>query len=300
MANTVWRINLKTSSAEGADPRLFCINRNILGVGWPVPELPSGARWEDYQSKARYLYEEQNNDKGWRSALKGLHAEMENEDLVWTRDMDGIYYLGQVVGEWRYVSGREYEKHDIANARDCLWECVGLADTVPGKVANGFRGRALRRISDLTAAKLSKLIYNERVGEDRYEVDAFQADLFSLLSADECEDLVALYLQLQRGYLVIPSTAKKSTVKYEFTLVHRHSGERATLQVKSGAEPLDRDKFAHLPVKQVFLFSAQNRYEGHQSSRVECLDPEEIRDFAQQNEPLLPERIALWIKRLAG
>ena len=31
----LWRINIKTDAAEGVDPRRFCLDRNILGVGWP-------------------------------------------------------------------------------------------------------------------------------------------------------------------------------------------------------------------------------------------------------------------------
>lgn len=33
---TIWRLNIKTDADEGVDPRMFCIDRNILGIGWPV------------------------------------------------------------------------------------------------------------------------------------------------------------------------------------------------------------------------------------------------------------------------
>jgi len=44
---TVWRLNIKIAASEGIDPRMFCINNNILGVGWPV-EFDGEVDWNTY------------------------------------------------------------------------------------------------------------------------------------------------------------------------------------------------------------------------------------------------------------
>ena len=31
---TIWRLNIKPDPEEGVDPRMFCIDSNILGIGW--------------------------------------------------------------------------------------------------------------------------------------------------------------------------------------------------------------------------------------------------------------------------
>jgi hypothetical protein len=99
-------------------------------------------------------------------------------------------------------------------------------------------GRTLQKIHDQTIEDFSMLRYNELAGEDRYEVKPRRADLFSLLSADACEDLVALYLQVREGYCIVPSICRRSTPAYEFVMRHEATGERAFAQVKAGSESL--------------------------------------------------------------
>ena len=83
----VWRINIKTDSAEGVDPRRFCLDRNILGVGWPVGERES-LDWDKYQALGTAKYCDK-GDKGWWPAVNAVRNRMAEGDLCWTRDWDG-------------------------------------------------------------------------------------------------------------------------------------------------------------------------------------------------------------------
>lgn len=205
----VWRINL-LPSGRSVDARQFCLDREIVGVGWPLKDLPSGATWDEYRSRADSFYRRQQNSKGWWPVLRALHDRMKVGHLVWTRDEAGTYWLGRIEGPWRYVFDAHHEAADIANVRACTWTEVGAADEVPGRVTTSFRGLTLTEVKE-PSASLTKLIYNEKTNSKTYEVTPGEADLFGLLSADECEDLVALYLQVEHGYCVLPSTAKPST-----------------------------------------------------------------------------------------
>ncbi len=58
----VWRLNLNSASAEDVDPREFCFERGILGVGWPLEEsageLEGEHGWESYRRRAKEYYED--------------------------------------------------------------------------------------------------------------------------------------------------------------------------------------------------------------------------------------------------
>jgi hypothetical protein len=129
-----------------------------------------------------------------------------------------------------------------------------------------------------------------------YEVRTQHNDLFSLLHADECEDLVGLYLQFEEGYCVVPSTCKRSTPYYEFVLKHRRTGKKAAVQVKAGTESLNIDDYTELPVDVVFLFTARGNHEGAPNPRVKCLTPVDLERFACDNKHLMTNEIARWIE----
>jgi hypothetical protein len=35
---TLWRLNIKTAAKKGFDPRKFCVEQNLAGVGWGVAD----------------------------------------------------------------------------------------------------------------------------------------------------------------------------------------------------------------------------------------------------------------------
>ena len=43
---TIWRIHIKPTAKEGVDPRAFCLENSILGVGWLV-EAKTKPDWEN-------------------------------------------------------------------------------------------------------------------------------------------------------------------------------------------------------------------------------------------------------------
>jgi len=136
------------------------------------------------------------------------------------------------------------------------------------------------------------------------------AALLSVLSPEATEDLVGVYLQEVRGYRVVPSTAKRSTQAYEFALRggglkgshvagRARYGERAVVQVKSGAVALSPVDYAYLLAEgdtdRVFLFSSRGGYPGSPVEGIECLSPGDLTAFAYRYDELLPNEIAHWI-----
>ncbi|QBS36862.1 hypothetical protein E1B22_02135 [Thermaerobacter sp. FW80] len=236
------------------------------------------------------------DDKSWLSTLNALRNNMKVDDLCYMRDRGGTYWLGRITSEWRYDGDPELFSADLVNVRSCEWYCVGSADAVPGKVAASFRARrTLQRISDVEL--YSKILYNRLSQSSYYCVDATDVgsrEFWALLSDEDCEDLVAIYLQVERDFVIVPSTCKRDTAGYEYVLVHRHTGQRAVVQVKSGDTPATAMSVQD-PGTKVFLFAASGSYGGDCSGCV-CLDPNEVRDFALEKTQILPRRIQAWIE----
>ena len=292
---TTWRLHIKPDSDVGVDPRKFCFDNSLLGIGWPVD--PNGPMdWDTYYALGEEEYRD--DRKRWRAAANAVN-EMELDDLCWTRDENGNYYLARIVGDWEYRSTDEYRRADIVNVRPCQWVPVGGVDSVPGKVVNSFRPSAtVQRVNDTTSCLYSRIKFNLLSGLTVYDLHGNEdsADLFSLISTDDCEDIVGIYLQEEHGYRLIPSSCKRDTVKTEFVLKGA-DGRRVNVQVKQGSVPLELKNFEYHPEDpcEWFLFQTEGNYHGEGDEGLRCLSPNEMCDFAFANRNIMSDRVRTFI-----
>lgn len=108
----LWRINLKPNSTGGIDDATgFCVERDVVGVGWPVQTNP--ATKEEYFALARQRYGGKGK-RGWSAAVRAVLHRMAPGDLVWTRDRRSVYYLGKIAGEWQPVRDEEFVRAGLA------------------------------------------------------------------------------------------------------------------------------------------------------------------------------------------
>jgi len=142
---------------------------------------------------------------------------MQVNDLCWTRDWDGIYYLGRIASDWIYRGGSEYREADVVNIRECDWKKVGAIDSVPGKVVNSFiPSRTVQVVDDDSVRLYSQYLFNSLSETTYYFLQPVSTDFFSLISSDDCEDIIGIFLQEEKGYRMIPSSCKADTAAYEF------------------------------------------------------------------------------------
>lgn len=292
--SNIWRLNIKTDASGDVDPRMFCINNKILGVGWAV-EFDGDVDWDTYYKLAMESYYNK-GVKGWWPAVNALKNRMKENDLCWTRDWSGIYYLGRIVGEdWIYRGDKDYREADVANIRHCDWKKVGEIDSVPGKVINSFiPPRAVQRVDDESVCLYSQFLFDSLSGHTHHSQPRQSADLFSLISSEDCEDLVGLFLQ-EKGYRIIPSSCRIDTAAYEFVLKHAETGNAAVVQVKQGYVDLNVDDYTTLQPKEVYLFTTHGKYTGGYSQNIYCISPEEIKAFALNRRGVLSDRVKTWI-----
>ncbi len=288
----VWRLNIKTAAKRGVDPRRFCLERNILGLGWKVNQ--SGiVKWDEYIAEAHEKYK--GRGRSFTAAINALKHRMKIGDLCWTRDHDGTYYLGVITSEWRYDNSVENSDADVVNIRSCIWHKVGIVDVVPGKVVNSYiSGSTVQRVTGKNIQRYSQYLINKITGEPLYQLCNTKESFLSLLSSGDCEDLVALYMQKEHGFMSIPSSCKSDTAAYEYVMKHPVTGEKAVAQVKHGEVDLNRNKYRDLECK-TFLLTTKGSYTGTEVPHVYCIDPDTILSFAKDNYQLMPDRIQNWM-----
>lgn len=287
----LWRINLKPEAKTGINAAEFCISRGLVGIGWNVKQAPVSK--EDYWALGREWY----NDAGWTRAVNAMLHHMQIDDLVWTRNCDGLYYLGRITGDWQYCD-TSYKDAGVFNVRPCQWCKAGSVEAVPGKVQNSFRPSAtLQQINDVTAAEYSRFLFNKLAGEQVFSVGTLpHSDIFSFLCPDDVEDIVGIYLQIEKGLVFYPSTCKRDTPRYEYLLVNPRTNSRAYVQVKMGSAAICVGDYERLQ-GEVFLFSTTETYIGTAGrTDVICLRRKEIEKFLFQHRELMPLRIQRWLE----
>lgn len=301
---TVWRLHLKNDvdSSLGREKLFaFCREQGILGVGWPA--IRSRTMDDAVLRAEADAYAAWPNKR--RAGLKAVRAmrSMEAGDLIWTR-WKGVYYLCRVTGRWiDTVPTALHDRCDLTNFCRVDWAEIGEEDAVPGKVVASMRpAAAVQRVRGVES--LSRFLWDRCAGRSDYPGEELpQASLWDILSAEETEELVLLYLQAERGLLVYTSTVKCSTQRYECVLTDR-AGNRAYPQVKSGAKPLPAADYADLtaddPAARVYLFAVSQRYGAERPERIVCLGREELETFARERRALLPRLIRRKLERFGG
>lgn len=289
----IWRIHLKADAQAGVDQRQLCLDKGIVGVGWQIDYQTTPVTWENYSETGEDVY----GDSSCRSALNTIKNRIQLNDIIWTRDWSGNYYLGRIISDWYYDTSQECKNADIINVRKCEWFKIGTEEAVPGKIVSSFRApRTVQIIDDDTMYNFSRVVYNRKSNKTLYEIESVSGqNIFSLLSTDDCEDALAIYLQVNYDYLVIPSSCKDDTMTYEFELKNRLTGKAAVVQVKSGWTPLNIDDYKNLETD-VFLFATSGQYYGDAKPNITTIDPEIIRKFLFKQTNLLPEKMKVWIE----
>ncbi|MEK6804231.1 MAG: hypothetical protein AABZ34_16450 [Nitrospirota bacterium] len=292
----VWKMPLKSGREDFEKDhhkvdraREFCFDNGWVGIGWECDSLADNLQVPKEYGEA--LTKDPKNGRAARSAHSCLADIMQEGDFVWCRAKGDIYWVGKIEGPWRYQNTGKFEEFDLYQVRKCRWRRVGPADTVPGPVKNAFAGRGsaisqIQRERD-SAIHMSLSIWEKLTGE-AIEDSPLKSGKVSLsaMGHDDLEDLVAIYLQAELGWYLVPSTAKRSTPLTEFVL-RNSEGKRAYVQVKSGEAhltsvdvPAEVDKF--------FVFDLNHENLHAANYKVERIDALKLITFFRANTFLLP------------
>lgn len=152
----VHRLHLKPQSSKDFDKTAeFCIQNNIVGVGWGV-NAPQEAitSFNDYEKYARQKYK--------RTQAGYFYNRIAVGDLVWAKTDKEVFYLCRVESPWEYLSTEESRYVDIYNiVRVEMYE-VPRAHAILEKVNPEFRNaNAIQKIRDENIIKSTEALWEE-------------------------------------------------------------------------------------------------------------------------------------------
>ena len=90
--------------------------------------------------------------------------EVNDSSFVWTRDPDGLYWLGRISGPYFYDTDEAAAAVDLVHVRECDWLTTPLLEpSVPAAVVATFRrgGRNFQQTHDSTVGAESRRIWDE-------------------------------------------------------------------------------------------------------------------------------------------
>ena len=90
--------------------------------------------------------------------------DVDDGSFVWTRDRDGLYWLGRIHGPYFYDADGDAVAGDLVHVRECRWLATSLLEqAVPAAVVATFRrgGRNFQQTHDATIGAESQSLWDE-------------------------------------------------------------------------------------------------------------------------------------------
>jgi len=303
--HSLYRLHLKTGTEKRAEMINYCLAENLIGLGWGMHH--GGGRFDaprdfsEWFSYASQIWPKQRTWKFW--PVIWMH-DADEGSLVWTRDLHNIYYLGQIVGEWRYLDTPLNRDLDLTSVRRVNYVRIGSEAEVPGAVVRSFskpQSRAFEHVPDPSAAWYSSFIFAEKGGvtPPAWSPTLMQV-IDSLLGTLDVQDLIAAYLQVHYHYIALPARYSDSTAAYEWVLQDPATGDLAVAQVKTGDRWVDPDA---LPTPEdnllCFVFSPRGNIPSDLPSNVRALEVQDVVAFMRDHPKALPPVAQRWARLAA-
>lgn len=345
----VFRINLKTHACgkENKYEKLkfweqrewrgklidFCLQpkeqhpkEQYVAIGWSCAykgcEDMIHAYADYYKAAQKWKIDEKKkkDNASWK-----IFDETEEDDLFWTRDLDGNYWICRAKGK----AEAKYDKAlDIGAVVPVEAYKVGLE--VPGQICGSFNrvhgGTAQRLNNNKAKAKAkdkskgenkdklieeySKFMFNQCSHTEKYTINPVIGNLLETLPAEELEELVIDYLQITKNYYVLSNSIANhsTTIKIECEFRSRdvnQPDEKAVVQVKSlgrdgKLDAKDYESYAKDGYK-VYLFGSEAKViHVDEVENCERITEKELMDFYKkcksESESILPDSITKWEK----
>ena len=302
----VTRINLKTATDHRKELIDFCLNgKNVftddekaqgkaqfLAIGWSCVDFESDDFSAFYDTVVEYVH---GQNRRLNPALK-IFKEARVNDLFWTRDLNGVYWICRVKNHAKAYLNKELDIGAILPV-----EAYKFGLEVPGQIKASFnrsRGGIVERLKDSTIIEYSKYIFNKLSKKDYYEINLNIANnVIDNLPDFELEELVISYLQIVKGYYLLSNSIanKSTTVKIECQLISRdvNNVKKAVVQVKGPKAPaLNALSFKDYEDKGYCIYLYAPKVDKlEETKNVIRIYDEELKAFYKEYKAILPESI---------
>ena len=291
--NHVTRFNLKTATEDRQGLIDYCLHsdQQKLAVGWSRVYDEQKLNFEEY-------YQTIKAEGNRVNPVLNRFREAQIDDLYWTRDLDGMYWICRVTGP---VETHFNEELDIGAILPV--EAYSYGMQVPGQIKASFnrpRGGTAQKIYEPIIIEYSKMIYNRLSRTDHYTINKLEGSLLDNLPDFDLEELVLSYLQIKEDYYILSNSIAKNstTIKIECEMISRSlkHPRKAVVQVKGKkAQALDAQKYLEFTQKGyiVYLYAPEIRNLDKVDHIVE-ITPRDILEFYQEYKSILPDSIVRW------
>lgn len=302
----VTRINLKTATDHRKELIDFCLNgKNVftddekaqgkaqfLAIGWSCVDFESDDFSVFYNTVVEYVH----GQKRRLNPALNIFNEACVNDLFWTRDLDGAYWICRVKNPAKAYLNRELDIGAILPV-----EAYKFGLEVPGQIKASFnraRGGIVQRLHYPAITEYSKFVFNKLCGEDYYNINLSIANnVIENLPDFELEELVISYLQIVKGYYLLSNSIanKSTTVKIECQLISRdvNNVKKAVVQVKGPkANELNASEFKAFEDEGYYIYLyAPGVKKLEEMKNVIQITTEELQEFYREYKAILPESI---------
>lgn len=290
----VARLHLKTNTCHRQEMVDFCLNNSeqYVAIGWS--RLSEGITSDDF----REYYNRIKQENGKANPAINIFRNAKVDDLLWTRDLNGNYWICKVKSPVKVVCDKRMDIGSLIPV-----EAYNFGMQVPGQIKASFtriNGGTAGYIRDEIIIEYSKLVFNQLSQSNYYQVIPYVGGLLDNLPDFDLEELVISYLQVKENYYVLSnSIAKKSTtIKIECEMMSRdvENPRKAVVQVKGKkARELDALDFKQYVEEGYIVYLHAPKISNlDQLKNVVRIYDSTLLDFYEKNKPILPASITQW------
>ena len=163
----VTRINLKTATNQREELIYFCLNREnqCLAIGWSCVDFESDDFSVFYNTVVEYVH----GQKRRLNPALNIFNEARVNDLFWTRDLDGVYWICRVT-----EPAKAYSNKDLDIGAVLPIEAYKFGLEVPGQIKASFNrpnGGITEKIKNINIIEYSKFMFNTLSGKNYYDIN---------------------------------------------------------------------------------------------------------------------------------
>ena len=302
MNNYVVRLNLKTDCNDRKELIDFCLNgkEQCLAIGGSYVYSEENVQIQSYSD---YYYAIEKNKDGKLNSAMNVFWYAKQDDLFWTRDLNGYYWICRAKSEAKAYYGGDKDIGAIIPV-----EAYNAGMQITGQIKAAFNrpnAGTSQRIYDELIFQYSKYQFNKLSGKDYYSVEYIENDILANLPDFDLEELVILYLQIKYNYCVLSNSiaSKSTTIKIECEFIPRNVEDKskAVVQVKGGksksVNALDYESYVKDGYT-VYLYAPHIENAAMMKNIIEITESE-LRSFYYEYKKILPLSITMWESILA-
>ncbi|OFK00271.1 ribonuclease D [Streptococcus sp. HMSC071D03] len=290
----VARIHLKRDDNIRKELIDFCLynSEQYVAIGWSW--LSKDIKLDDFQE----FYNRIKKKNGKAHPAINVFRDAKIDDLFWTRDLSGNYWICKVKSSAIVVCDTHLDIGSVIPV-----DAFNVGMQVPGQIKSSFNrplGGTIEKIRDKSIIEYSKLIFNKFSKKNYFEVTTYSGGLLDNLPEFDLEELVISYLQIKENYYVLSnSIAKKSTtIKIECEMISRdiNNPRNAVVQVKGKkANELDALEFKqYVDDGYLVYLYAPKIINLDQIENVIQVEGSDLLAFYEENKLIIPRSITQW------